>query len=84
MTGQSQQLLRKDARVPHQTFFNLPEEKRQQILQVVIDEFAENDYDNVSISRIVARWSDRQGELLPVFCGQGGPVRLCADLAGGS
>jgi TetR/AcrR family transcriptional regulator len=53
--------------VPHQTFFNLPEEKRQQILQVAIDEFAENDYDNVSISRIVARAGIAKGSFYQYF-----------------
>jgi AcrR family transcriptional regulator len=53
--------------VPQQTFFNLPEEKRQQILQVVIDEFAENDYDNVSISRIVARAGIAKGSFYQYF-----------------
>ncbi len=37
-----------------QTFSNLPEEKRQRILRIAIDEFADNDYDSASGSRIVA------------------------------
>jgi TetR/AcrR family transcriptional regulator len=53
--------------MPHQTFFNLPQEKRQQILQVAIDEFAENDYDNVSISRIVARAGIAKGSFYQYF-----------------
>ena len=53
--------------MPHQTFFNLPEEKRQQILQVAIDEFAESDYDNVSISRIVARAGIAKGSFYQYF-----------------
>jgi AcrR family transcriptional regulator len=53
--------------VPHQTFFNLPEEKRQQILQVVIEEFAENDYDQVSISRIVQRAGIAKGSFYQYF-----------------
>jgi AcrR family transcriptional regulator len=53
--------------MPHQTFFNLPEEKRKQILDVVMDEFAENDYDNVSISRIVARAGIAKGSFYQYF-----------------
>ena len=53
--------------MPHQTFFNLPEDKRQQILQVAIDEFAENDYDNVSISRIVTRTGIAKGSFYQYF-----------------
>lgn len=56
--------------MPHQTFFNLPEEKRHQILQVAIDEFAENDYDNVSISRIVARAGIAKGSFYQYFVGK--------------
>ena len=41
--------------MPKQTFFNLPEGKRQAIIDVAIDEFASNDYRNASISRIAAR-----------------------------
>jgi AcrR family transcriptional regulator len=53
--------------VPHQTFFNLPEEKRQQILQVALDEFAENDYDQVSISRLVGRAGIAKGSFYQYF-----------------
>jgi AcrR family transcriptional regulator len=53
--------------MPHQTFFNLPDDKRQQILQVAIDEFAESDYDNVSISRIVARAGIAKGSFYQYF-----------------
>jgi AcrR family transcriptional regulator len=53
--------------MPHQTFFNLPAEKRQQITQIAIDEFAENDYDNVSISRIVSRAGIAKGSFYQYF-----------------
>lgn len=53
--------------MPQQTFFNLPEEKREQITQVALDEFAENDYDTVSISRIVARAGIAKGSFYQYF-----------------
>ena len=53
--------------MPNQTFFNLPAEKREQILQVTIDEFAENDYDSASISRIVARAGIAKGSFYQYF-----------------
>jgi len=53
--------------MPNQTFFNLPDEKREQILQVAINEFAENDYDSVSISRIVARAGIAKGSFYQYF-----------------
>jgi TetR/AcrR family transcriptional regulator len=53
--------------MPKQTFFNLPDEKREQILQVAIDEFAENDYESASISRIVARAGIAKGSFYQYF-----------------
>jgi TetR/AcrR family transcriptional regulator len=53
--------------MPNQTFFNLPDEKREQILQVAIDEFADNDYDSASISRIVARAGIAKGSFYQYF-----------------
>lgn len=53
--------------MPNQTFFNLPAEKREQILQVAIDEFADNDYDSASISRIVARAGIAKGSFYQYF-----------------
>lgn len=53
--------------MPLQTFFNLPEEKRKQILEIAIDEFAENDYDSASISRIVARAGIAKGSFYQYF-----------------
>jgi AcrR family transcriptional regulator len=56
--------------MPKQTFFNLPDDKREQILDVIIDEFAENDYANVSISRIVANAGIAKGSFYQYFEGK--------------
>ena len=53
--------------MPKITFFNLPDEKRQLILDIAIDEFAENDFANVSISRIVARAGIAKGSFYQYF-----------------
>jgi AcrR family transcriptional regulator len=53
--------------MPKQTFFNLPDDKREQIIQTAIDEFAENDYGNASISRIVARAGIAKGSFYQYF-----------------
>lgn len=53
--------------MPLSTFFNLPEEKRQKILQCALDEFAEHDYDSASISKIVARAGIAKGSLYQYF-----------------
>ncbi|MEZ4519866.1 MAG: TetR/AcrR family transcriptional regulator [Chloroflexota bacterium] len=53
--------------MPTETFFNLPEEKRRLILDLAIDEFADNDYQNASISRLVARAGIAKGSFYQYF-----------------
>ncbi|MFW6182334.1 MAG: TetR/AcrR family transcriptional regulator [Chloroflexota bacterium] len=53
--------------MPKQTFFNLPAEKREGILDVAIEEFAQNDYSNVSISEIVKRAGIAKGSFYQYF-----------------
>ncbi len=53
--------------MPYYTFFNLPEEKREAILDIVIEEFSDNDYKNVSISRIVKRAGIAKGSFYQYF-----------------
>lgn len=53
--------------MPKETFFNLPEEKRQRILGLAIEEFAHHDYQNASISRIVAEASIAKGSFYQYF-----------------
>ena len=53
--------------MPYPTFFNLPEEKRQKILECAIDEFARHDYDSASVSRVVARAGIAKGSLYQYF-----------------
>lgn len=53
--------------MPKQTFFNLPDEKRSAILDLAIAEFAEHDYKNASISRIVAQAGIAKGSFYQYF-----------------
>ena len=53
--------------MPKQTFFNLPQEKRQALIDIAIDEFANNDYRNASVSRIVARAGIAKGSIYQYF-----------------
>mgnify|MGYP001046616146 CR=1 FL=1 len=53
--------------MPKETFFNLPDEKRRRIVDVAIDEFAENSYRNVSVSRLVARADIAKGSFYQYF-----------------
>ncbi|MBK7895072.1 MAG: TetR/AcrR family transcriptional regulator [Candidatus Promineifilaceae bacterium] len=53
--------------MPKATFFNLPEAKRQHIIELALAEFAENDFDQASISRIVARAGIAKGSFYQYF-----------------
>ena len=53
--------------MPKQTFFNLPEGKRQAIIDIAVDEFARHDYRSASISRIVARAGIAKGSIYQYF-----------------
>lgn len=53
--------------MPTTTFFNLPEEKRQKLIDCALDEFAARDYDSASISQIVARAGIAKGSLYQYF-----------------
>lgn len=53
--------------MPKPTFFNLPEEKRQNLIDIAIEEFAANNYNNASISRIVAQAGIAKGSLYQYF-----------------
>ncbi len=53
--------------MPKQTFFNLPDDKRALILELAIEEFAGQNYNNASISRIVERAGIAKGSFYQYF-----------------
>ena len=53
--------------MPSQTFFNLPNQKRETIIKVAIDEFSIHDYNSASISRIVREANIAQGSFYQYF-----------------
>jgi len=53
--------------MPHQTFFNLPNDKQQRILDVCIKEFADKTYHKASISRIVKESKIAKGSFYQYF-----------------
>ena len=53
--------------LPKDTFYNLPEDKRQLILDTAIDEFAEFGYDKASINRIVEKTGIAKGSFYQYF-----------------
>lgn len=69
--------------MPKPTFFNLPDDKRDQILKIAIDEFADNDYASASISRIVARASIAKGSFYQYFADKEDLYGYLLDLLAG-
>jgi AcrR family transcriptional regulator len=67
--------------VPFPTFFNLSEEKRQKILNCAIEEFAQNDYDSASISKIVFNAGIAKGSLYQYFADKSDLHRYLIELA---
>jgi AcrR family transcriptional regulator len=53
--------------VPKDTFLNLPEVKRQAIIEAAVDEFAANAYDQASVNRIVASTGIAKGSFYQYF-----------------
>ena len=53
--------------MPKQTFWNLPEEKREALVGIALEEFARNDYAVASVSRIVARAGIAKGSVYQYF-----------------
>lgn len=53
--------------MPKDTFFNLPDQKRKTIERLAIEEFAENDYHQASISRLVERAGIAKGSFYQYF-----------------
>lgn len=53
--------------MPKPTFFNLPEEKRNKILEEAVIEFRDNNYDAASINKIVERSGISKGSFYQYF-----------------
>ncbi|MGF1600395.1 MAG: TetR/AcrR family transcriptional regulator [Thermosynechococcaceae cyanobacterium] len=53
--------------MPTQTFFNLPDEKRQKFVDIAIAEFAAHDYNSASITQIVATAKIAKGSVYQYF-----------------
>ena len=53
--------------MPKQTFFNLPEEKRNHIIEVSIDEFTKAPYQNISINHLIRSMNIPTGSFYQYF-----------------
>lgn len=67
--------------MPKATFFSLPEGKRQRILDLAIEEFAAHDYEQASITRLVARAGIAKGSLYQYFADKRDLYFYLLDLA---
>ncbi len=50
--------------MPTETFFNLPDEKKERIIEAAIDEFAENGLKNAKVNEIVRKSSIPKGSFI--------------------
>jgi AcrR family transcriptional regulator len=53
--------------MPKQTFLNLPEEKRKAFIEIALAEFADNDYNTASVSKIVEKAGISKGSVYQYF-----------------
>ena len=53
--------------MPKKTYFNLPDEKRERFLVAAINEFADNDYPNASISKVCKQAGIAKGSFYQYF-----------------
>lgn len=68
--------------MPKQTFFNLPQDKRDRIIDVAIDEFAENEYRTASISHMVDQADIAKGSFYQYFADKEDLYRYILQIAG--
>lgn len=53
--------------MPKPTFLNLPEEKRKAFVEIALEEFASNDYNTASVSKIVEKAGIAKGSVYQYF-----------------
>ena len=68
--------------MPKETFFNLPEDKRERIIDIALDEFSHFDFQSASISRIVAAAGIAKGSFYQYFADKEDLYRYLFELAG--
>ena len=53
--------------MPSNTFLNLPDDKRERIISAALEEFANNDFRNASITRMVRSLGIAKGSVYQYF-----------------
>ncbi len=67
--------------MPKDTFFNLPDGKRQRLLKCAIDEFADHDFASASVSNIVLKAGISKGSLYQYFSDKNDLYHYLLELA---
>jgi len=68
--------------VPKRTFFNLPETKREKIIDAAVEEFAAYPYNRASVGRIIKRSGIACGSFYQYFSGKMDLFRYIIELIG--
>lgn len=68
--------------MPKQTFFNLPEEKREKLIETAIEEFSKQSYKNASITKIAENAGVAKGSLYQYFEDKKDLYKYILDIAG--
>lgn len=67
--------------MPTDTFNNLPETKRERLIQLALDEFSENSYQTASISKIVEQAGIAKGSFYQYFTDKHAFYRYLVEMA---
>ncbi|OGO78271.1 MAG: TetR family transcriptional regulator [Clostridiales bacterium GWB2_37_7] len=68
--------------MPKQTFFNLPEEKKEKLIETAIDEFSKQSFKNASINKIAENAGVAKGSLYQYFEDKKDLYKHIFDIAG--
>ncbi|MBC2580208.1 TetR/AcrR family transcriptional regulator [Clostridium sp. DJ247] len=53
--------------MPNKTFFNLPKERQEEIIEICVEEFSTNDYNSASLNRIIEKLGIAKGSFYRYF-----------------
>jgi len=66
--------------MPTETFFNLPDEKKERIIEAAVDEFAENGFENAKVNEIVRKSSIPKGSFYQYFSDKSDIFKYVLDI----
>ena len=68
--------------MPKKTFFNLPEEKREKIIEMALEEFSKNTFTNASITKIAENAGIAKGSVYQYFSDKKDLYKYIVELSG--